>query len=397
MSSYEELGLAIDGIRNHTLRASFVIGLISVIAVIIVIVVGVIIQWYYRHESTRTSFTLALWVALWDLGFHIGNILSATLIKHDISSSNLLCTLLRFFGNMFKLLSIFTTAIIAFNLHQVFVLKKERFAPYQIYYIPVVMILALAISVPCLISSRIQGVCWLADPNNGYRLLMAWWGSGYIWMIGCMAYSVGVVVSVLRILKRHQRQMSREDTNNSGFSKSVRRSVFRIAMYPVIPVITFSFAIAGNTLEFIRMGSDSDSIPLLIISSSFIIISDFATSATGVLTAVIFCMDPMLQRFIHSIRASSVSYYHCYSKTNSVTTSMKCRIIYWCCKEDINRYLRSDEYSTTYYGKPSTAFDEFPETHIMLSSMEIIAQEAKGETESPPNKQTRLEKNIQYL
>ncbi|KAK9762956.1 hypothetical protein K7432_010791 [Basidiobolus ranarum] len=257
---------------------------------------------------------------------------------------------------------------------------------------PVAILLTLVISVPGLVVSRIQGVCWFANATEGYKLLIAWWASGYIWMVASMIYSIAVVVSVSRVLKKHQRQMSHEVSNGSGYSKRIQRSVFRISMYPVIPVITFTFSIIGSSLEFIRVGSEIESVAYGIVSISCILISDFTASATGILTAVVFCFDPMLQRFINSIRASSVSYYHSYSKTNSSTKSFKCHVIYWCLKKDIEQSLKSGEFSISYHGK--SAVDEFPETHIMLSSIELMNQEG---TEIHPSKHAEFNKKIQFL
>ncbi|KAK9765656.1 hypothetical protein K7432_005827 [Basidiobolus ranarum] len=289
-----------DTLLNRLLSTTIdivqVTSICSTVATGFVVITGISLLSTRRQITNKVSFKLALFVAFYELVFHIANIVNTHVLVYSMAPT-ISCRVIRSVANFSKLMAVFTTATIAYNLDMILIRQRNEVKRAQLWYVPFALSIALVITLICSIYSIATGVCWLADfalnPSAGWIQ----WLSSYLWMLLGLVYSLYVVIRVIRLLGRHETDMHMTmEKYGRTISQKLRRVSFRITMYVVVPILTFLPSILSFTIQTIGYSVASPVYKKYISTLDAIvwIIAELLASSTGVLTALVFVFDPVV-------------------------------------------------------------------------------------------------------
>ncbi|ORX90497.1 hypothetical protein K493DRAFT_304841 [Basidiobolus meristosporus CBS 931.73] len=296
-----------DGFLNRLLRATVdivqVTSICSAVATSMVVVAGILLLCTRRQISNKISFRLALLVAFYEFIFHVTNIINNRVLFHAMTPT-IACRLTYSIANFSKLMSVFTTTTIAYNLDMILIRQRSEVKRAQLWYIPLTLSTALLITLICTIYSVANEVCWLANFAANPTAVWIQWLSCFLWMFLGLCYSLYVVIRVIHLLRHHQTEMhTTMEKINLSTNPKLRQISFRITMYAVVPILTFFPAILSFTIQSIGY-----SLPrpvykehLATFDALMWAIAELLTSSTGLLTTLVFAFDPVVMAALADI------------------------------------------------------------------------------------------------
>lgn len=243
-----------------------------------------------RHPASvdRVSIRLAVATSGVDLLYSFIQIWSNLPLTEDQ------CGIATFSYVFVTLLSCFLIAMVAVNLHLVFLLNKERTEVYEPWYYILSFVLALIISSVGWFSDQygmdpvITG-CWFSKDGTLEGLVWQWLVL-YGWIALIFLYCLTVVIAVSWHIHR---QLSRIERSTSGSTSAPlhklrqrkRLQVLRrILLYPSIPLISQALSVVvAMDIYFTREHT-----------FALVILSFATTSLQGMLNSSIFLTDPMI-------------------------------------------------------------------------------------------------------
>ncbi|ORX94795.1 hypothetical protein K493DRAFT_373199 [Basidiobolus meristosporus CBS 931.73] len=246
--------------------------------------------------TNKISFKLTMCVVLFEMIFH-GTTAYRTQESLLAIVPSQACFWIRLILNFSKIMIVLLTCTIAFNLDLVFIHQKLDASRYHKWYIPFSLCTGLALTIPSAIYSYVKGVCWLGDPSQSLLIALEWWIANYVWLIIGLIYSLIVVVRVIRVLRRHEQYIEAFNPHETRMHENLKRVIFRIIMYVTIPIITFTPAIISfffQTIGFTLSDEEYGGFYAQVDTFFWILAEGFTTS-TGILTGLVFSLDPVVK------------------------------------------------------------------------------------------------------
>ncbi|KAI0233133.1 hypothetical protein L0F63_003767 [Massospora cicadina] len=236
--------------------------------------------------SKRVSFKVVMALTLSDAGIALAQLVSL------FQDEGVLCTLSTYFFIMFTLTSQFLTVCIALHLHLVVVLEATLPPWVEVAYFVASGGLASVIATLPVTFGRIgydraANSCWFVDEKDSMTLV---WQliSLYFWVFLAIFYCTLVFLLLLFSIIR------KEFHHATLPPKQVRLIIFRVALYPVVPILTMS----ANFIATLLVAATGEG------NYYFSVIAMVALSSQGLLNALIFCFDPVVRAAAHHARLS---------------------------------------------------------------------------------------------
>ncbi|ORX97522.1 hypothetical protein K493DRAFT_314042 [Basidiobolus meristosporus CBS 931.73] len=274
--------------------AVLVLSSLSLVGAVVVIITILCIRSWKAEVGSRVSLTLTFWIACSDLLFSIFSLLLASTLV-----SNATCSFFLWGYVEFTLLPIFLTVAIGFNLQMVFVHGSKNLLRYQRLYVPVCVAVSLLISLLPVVAKQFQldpavNSCWYQSTYTTGTIL---WEvlTFYGWILLGVAYCVLAVIMVAWKLHVNNKRLA----NNTGpihshlIGHKTSRAVRRIALYPLIPIVTQTFNFVSEFDTFVSRD----------MNSTLYVLSAVTPVCMGLLNAVVFMFDPAFQLFWRELRS----------------------------------------------------------------------------------------------
>ncbi|KAK9708905.1 hypothetical protein K7432_009356 [Basidiobolus ranarum] len=272
---------------NVTTVTSVILNSFSVVSSMAVVFTILIIYTYRKSLADRVSFRLALWIALVNALFNGIQLLLQT----PLVESNKICSLLVWGSLTSSLLSLLFTVAIAVNLQIILVHNQPLTKPYETYYAMLAAIMSLLITSPPyllgLFGRQPDGSCGFAAENWWQITLLPWLGHLFWILLGTLYCAIITIIVSFYLFVEVTQPVP--DANNSRLtSKKVQRAVRRILLYLILPslgqfLVLISWIIirlAYNNPTWYTVGK---------------VLSTIGSGSQGMLTAVAFLFDPVLE------------------------------------------------------------------------------------------------------
>ncbi|CAI2181082.1 16047_t:CDS:2 [Funneliformis geosporum] len=250
-----------------------------------------------KSLANRVSFRLQAYVSMTDLLFSAFQIM----MVNSSPPGNWVCHVAPWGFVFTSLLSLFLTVALTFNLQIIFVHNYMHTKKFEKYYVMIPFFSSFILSIlPVLFDAlgfdEKEISCWYKHGNTTNSVIWQW-TTLHGWIILSIGYCITSVLLIIYRLRtvNNQSYISNDimstDTNKR-FSQSrirqqllINRAVQRIVLYPIIPIICFSFNIIATLVFYIRQ---ENYFPVQMASN-------VGTSSQGTLNALVFCFDPIMK------------------------------------------------------------------------------------------------------
>lgn len=242
----------------------------------------------FSTAARRVSFRMVMLLTLSDAG------LAAAQLVSMFQDEGVLCTLSTYGFLLFSLLSQFLTVCIALHLHMVVVLQVSPPRWIEGAYLAVSLGLATVIATVPVLFGRVgfdaeANSCWFVDEKDPMTLVWQM-GSLYSWSFLAIVYCTLVFLLLMGTILGND---LRPAMLPSG---QVRRIIVRVAMYPLVPLLTMS----ANFLATVQVAITGQGNYALSFAAMALL------SSQGCINAVIFYFDPVVRAAGQSARLAIV-------------------------------------------------------------------------------------------
>ncbi|KAJ1654565.1 hypothetical protein IWQ61_005527 [Dispira simplex] len=277
---------------------SIMLSIMSVIAGTLVMLIVVVLRLRQPNVARTASFILSFWIGLSDALYRGTLVVSK---QYEFVESHLSEALVRYLfwsEYFYPVWFMFLTVMVGLDLQLTFVHHLINPKKFQPYYFPAATIFAFMITLPALLvptiywNRQIHGFSWTfgsALRDNLFIILgfNIWMGMGVLYC----AIIVSIVAHRLISDMRHWSINKSLLIKPSTFSVELHRSVARIMLYPLVPIITQSLNVVVDWLPF-----DSP------VAERVRQVGSILASTQGILNLTVFLLNPALHRAFSNLR-----------------------------------------------------------------------------------------------
>ncbi|KAJ9089167.1 hypothetical protein DSO57_1015677 [Entomophthora muscae] len=259
----------------------------SITLAMLVFVVAVLIC-QFGTAARRVSFRMVMVLTLSDAG------LAAAQLVSIFQDEGVMCTISTYCFILFTLLSQFLTLCIALHLHMVVVLRLSLPRWIEAAYFGVSFGMATVIATVPVLFGRIgfdseANSCWFINEKDPMTLVWQM-GTLYSWSFVSIVYCTLVFLLLMCTI------LSNDLRPSAMPSSQVRRIIIRVAMYPLVPLLTMS----ANFLATVQVAVTGEGDYTLSFAAMALL------SSRGCINAFIFCFDPVVRTAAQSARITIV-------------------------------------------------------------------------------------------
>ncbi|KAJ1981389.1 hypothetical protein H4R34_002097 [Dimargaris verticillata] len=282
---------------------SVILSLLSVVSGVLIMFIVILLRLWQPKVARTASFLLSFWIGLSDALYRGTVIVSKQYEYVEQHLSDGLVRYLFWSEYFYPVWFVMLTVMIAVDLQLTFIHhRRSQNRSFQRYYLPIATLAAFCITIPALFvpdiywNTEFHGYTWTFGTNTRDSIFVM---LGFnIWVALGVVYCAVIVVIIAYRLVQEVRSWGASvlDTTTmsprrSQFTVELHRSVARILLYPLVPIITQSLNVVVDWIPFY---SDA--------ASTVRRVGTILVSTQGILNLVVFLLNPALHRAISNIR-----------------------------------------------------------------------------------------------
>ncbi|KAJ1980129.1 hypothetical protein H4R35_001239 [Dimargaris xerosporica] len=282
---------------------SVILCLLSVISGVLIMFIVVLLRLWQPKVARTASFLLSFWIGLSDALYRGTVIVSKQYEYVEQHLSDALVRYLFWSEYFYPVWFVLLTVMIAVDLQLTFIHhRRSQNRGFQRYYLPIATLAAFCITMPALFvpdiywNTEFHGYTWTFGSSTRDSMFVM---LGFnVWVALGVIYCAVIVVIIAYRLVQEVRSWGASVIDattlaprRSQFTVELHRSVARILLYPLVPIITQTLNVVVDWIPFY---SDA--------ANTVRRVGTILVSTQGILNLVVFLLNPALHRAISNIR-----------------------------------------------------------------------------------------------